>query len=510
MIYINISDSSVEYIRTEKNILGREKIVDSGRKILAENLIKSGMIADFKNLISSLRELNLSLQEPKNNLVSAVISDESAVLRRFNLPVTSESQLQISILDEAKKVLKGDPANYENFYRIISRGDNQQILYAAIPISTVESYSQFFQTLGLKLVYLTTASFALTNLLSAPIIKSDSGLLYCYLASKKLYFTLFDKNGPIEYLISDGSSNLTGSSILKIKSKIETEKQITVGHLVLFGKNYLDVDIKSLTQELNLKIIRLDDIYSQDRMVRSIEFDSRGIPQVLFIHVLALYTCLRSSLTPNFALDIDKKSQIEYKELNDQEDKRVLTETIIEKSPAINIPSDEEDKLVEYKKTKINIMMPKLKFIIIPIILVLIIILGIILFSSQGKNFPIPFLSTPTLTPTPTPTPSLTPTPTIDPNLKRSDIKLAVQNGTQTTGLAKDVADSLEKLGYKNVGKSNADRDDYEQTVLRIKGEKKNYLQIILADLREKTENPTVEALTEDNNFDLIIILGKK
>ena len=115
MFYINISETSVEFIQTSKNIIGQESIMNCGRKIITENLIKSGLIADIKSLKTAFSEIRLEASgDSKDNCACVVINDEAAYMCRFKISDGADNQLQLEILDEAKNFLKADPSSFEN------------------------------------------------------------------------------------------------------------------------------------------------------------------------------------------------------------------------------------------------------------------------------------------------------------------------------------------------------------------------------------------------------------
>ena len=85
-----------------------------------------------------------------------------------------------------------------------------------------------------------------------------------------------------------------------------------------------------------------------------------------------------------------------------------------------------------------------------------------------------------------------------------------MENGTDKIGFAKETAVYLEGLGYKILSKSNADKDDYEKTIIMITETKKNYLPLVISDLRDKFDTSSVESLDKDSKYDIVLILGKK
>jgi hypothetical protein len=122
------------------------------------------------------------------------------------------------------------------------------------------------------------------------------------------------------------------------------------------------------------------------------------------------------------------------------------------------------------------------------------------------------------VTPSPTPKASPTPakgTPTPTPKggsssvLDRSDLSVAVQNGSGTAGAATKASDALKKLGYDVVSSGNADNFDYTDVTIQVKGTKKAYLQQLKDDL---SDDYTIGSATSDytgTDADALIIIGK-
>jgi hypothetical protein len=192
----------------------------------------------------------------------------------------------------------------------------------------------------------------------------------------------------------------------------------------------------------------------------------------------------------------------------------------VEQKTDITLPADETNTnipaplmaqpVLEYKKTVMDQILEKKKLLIIFGVVFVVIVMGALGWGVASKNS-MPFFTAPTMTPTPTPTilPTQTPIPTIDVKLKRTDISVTVQNGTSTSGYAKEIGDLLEKKGYKNVGKTNADTDTYEKTILKIKEAKKNYLPLLFSDLKDKFNLTESTMLDASSSSDVILILGK-
>jgi len=68
----------------------------------------------------------------------------------------------------------------------------------------------------------------------------------------------------------------------------------------------------------------------------------------------------------------------------------------------------------------------------------------------------------------------------------------------------------LENAGFEDIKTGNADNFDYDQTQIRIKQEKENYLSALVSALSDYPIASSTSVLKEDDPFDAVIILGKE
>lgn len=122
-------------------------------------------------------------------------------------------------------------------------------------------------------------------------------------------------------------------------------------------------------------------------------------------------------------------------------------------------------------------------------------------------------------TDTPVPTSATTPSPTTKPTtspvdsatgLDRSELSIAVQNGSGTVGAASKASDFLKGLGYKVVSVGNADAFDYQDVIIQVKNEKKDYLSLLQKDLGTEYSVGTISSqLSSSESADARVIIGK-
>ena len=126
----------------------------------------------------------------------------------------------------------------------------------------------------------------------------------------------------------------------------------------------------------------------------------------------------------------------------------------------------------------------------------------------------------PTDTPAPSPTGALEPTVTptskaVNPvdsatGLDRSTLSVEVQNGSGETGVASKGSDVLKGFGYKVIGTGNADNFDYQNTTIKVKSTKTNFLSLLKKDLGfSYTVGSTSADLASSSTADALVIVGK-
>ncbi|MEX2013257.1 MAG: LytR C-terminal domain-containing protein [Candidatus Levyibacteriota bacterium] len=126
---------------------------------------------------------------------------------------------------------------------------------------------------------------------------------------------------------------------------------------------------------------------------------------------------------------------------------------------------------------------------------------------------------TETETPTPTATPTSTATPTTAPTsnpvdsatgLNRSNLSIAVQNGSGVTGAAATARDYLNSLGYDVVSIGNAVSSDFQNVTIQVKSTQSNFLALLKKDLEEKyTVGVASSDLSSTSSAEALVVIGK-
>lgn len=116
----------------------------------------------------------------------------------------------------------------------------------------------------------------------------------------------------------------------------------------------------------------------------------------------------------------------------------------------------------------------------------------------------------------PTPTSDLSfvsspsPEATSGANIDKSSAKIRILNGSGKAGAASSAKDFLEGLGYKVASVGNADKYDFEQTVLRFKASFSDFEAALTSDMSSKYSVTSGESLESTDSADIEVILGSK
>lgn len=528
MIYINITDASVEIIQTSKGLLNREeKITACSRKVLSVGVTLAVAISE---------SLKTAYPSPiVQNQARVVIPDREIIINRLNTePGKNDPE---EVISQAKKILPLDISAYENYYKEIP-GNTHNILFTALPLSVIKSYAEILKSCGLTMNFLSSSAFSVYALLK-PRIQDKENLIYLHFA-ENLHFQVFDKEGPLAVYDKKTTAKNFNADLKTFIKKINQDHPAASSKLIFAGEKSLEIGKEELESHTGVSVLKIGTVLDEILASQKINIDTGGVPLIYFDRVIGLINLAKMTDVPNFAVDIKNIDHLDLAKIREPvkmapvvPQESTEKENELDKSPEIpenpppavkmEVEEKEEPKLVppvspqslvnqniiEYSKPSLGSFFKNRILLIILFAAVSFLLFGGFLIIGQSQ-MKLPFISSPTVTPTVIPSPTITPTPTIDPALKRSDIKISVLNGTDKSGFAKENSEKLTTLGYKNIDLGNADRDDYSSTVIRIKDSKKNYLSLIINDLMNDFDTSTLDSLSEDDKSDVIIVLGLK
>lgn len=142
---------------------------------------------------------------------------------------------------------------------------------------------------------------------------------------------------------------------------------------------------------------------------------------------------------------------------------------------------------------------------LIPLIVIILLVVagvGAFIFMGNGSKTASDAEGTPTVAPTEEPLPT-------EEEVDLKAYKIQVLNGTEVAGEAGKLKTALEKAGYEVAGTGNADKTTYTKTIVQAKESvKSGFLSKLKSELENTYELGTDEILKDDNDNDVVVIIG--
>ncbi len=194
---LDISDFSLKIVKIKK---GKEflELESFGETEIAPGIIKKGEIKKQEELTKVIKKaiLDVKGKKIKTKYVICSLPEEKAFLQVIKMPRMSKQDLKSAILYEAENYI---PLPVEKVYldfQVIPFADNSkeiEVLIAALPKKSVDSYISCFKKAGLQPLCLEIESLAITRALIKDKI-SDKTVLLIDLGLTKTGFIIFSRN----------------------------------------------------------------------------------------------------------------------------------------------------------------------------------------------------------------------------------------------------------------------------------------------------------------------------
>ena len=183
---LDISNLSLKIIKLKK----RRKFFDLasfGEADIKPGIIKQGEIKKEKDLVKIIRDAYSEIkgEKLKTKYVVASLPEEKAFLQVIQMPIMSKQDLQSAVVYEAENYI---PLPIEKVYlsfQVIPPArnhlDHLDVLIAALPKQTVDTYVSCFKKAGLKPIALEVESLAVSRALiknettASPVLLIDLG-----------------------------------------------------------------------------------------------------------------------------------------------------------------------------------------------------------------------------------------------------------------------------------------------------------------------------------------------
>ncbi len=168
LVGLDIGSGAIKLVQLERAGKGYQ-LQKLGLKPLDSELIVDGTIMDAGRVIEIIREL-VTEQEIKTTDVAFSVSGHSVIVKKIQLPVMSESELEESIKWEAEQYIPFDINDVNIDFSIIEPDDSQEVkdqmdvLLVAVKREKLSEYTSIVMEAGLQPVIVDVDAFTLENM----------------------------------------------------------------------------------------------------------------------------------------------------------------------------------------------------------------------------------------------------------------------------------------------------------------------------------------------------------
>ena len=475
MLYLALDSNQIRILSLKKSLMNQYRS-SFFTKNYQTDLIKKGEIVNLDFIASAVKEALIALpdNQGKDKEVILILPQDCFLFLKSQVPKDmAASALSAFVKDKIKTELKVDIDDYIADYSLTGTQDKNYLSFFAIEKKLLLTYKNALELIDLKIINIVPETLAYYKLFEKAL-RPDKQEIISYVSYQKnqLKGYFYDTFGLLnkEAIFAELNEKKTIQTVLKNMADEYAKKDKKINRLILSGK------------------------------------ESENIRQDTFTKAVGIWTNPLKRIIPNFYQDY-------LKMLVAQDQTLPILEADVCLGAFIFIRENKKFSL--YKKglftKKIALKIPFKKELLVVLITAIISFL-IFYFVSQLKiqplNIKLPELAK-TSKVTPTLVPTKTPSPTPTPAFKKADLKIKILNGTGITGKAGDTKKILTDDKYGEILTGNADKTDYEKTIIKTKKEYNAAYAMISSTLKEYVNNPQTDLLDDKEAADIIIIIGK-
>jgi len=169
LIGIDIGSSSVKVVQL-KDVRGGYQLVNLGMAMLPPEAIVDNAIMDSSSLVSVIRDL-VESHRIKTKNVATSISGHSVIIRKIQLPIMTEEEMEASIQWEAEQYIPFEISEVNLDFQILGPDANDSsqmnVILVAAKKDFVNDYVALFKECGLNPLVMDVDCFAVANVFEA-------------------------------------------------------------------------------------------------------------------------------------------------------------------------------------------------------------------------------------------------------------------------------------------------------------------------------------------------------
>lgn len=482
MIFIALDTKQIKLFLLKKTLLGQFE-VDFFEKQHEVALLENGMVQSVDVLASAIKEGLTHLSSNQEKEVALVLPQQSFHYLKVDVPADiAQSAVLSFVQDKARAAFQFDldECHYDYFSK--ENGGLTQVSFFAIEKDKINAFAETLSLLGLKLMSVIPDSLSYFKLFEKTLrAEKRENIFYVKYEKNRVDGFLYDSGGMLDSKkwTKDIDEPETIESVLKAKAAELEEKSQKLNRIILSGEQSENVRQDTFTKDVGVWTNPLKRIVPNfyDEYVKMLV-----VPPGKIFPLLTYDTCFGAFIFANenkqFQL-LKKGGKIKISKRHESGGG----------GPRRGFPLFRKEVLIFIAAFGISFF-------------------AFVALTRSNFKFSLPSMTKASPTPTPPPpTPEPTAIPT--PGVKKEEVKINVQNGSGTGGVAATARAALRKAGFAEILTENADNFDYTTTEIQIKKGFESFTEDLKKALAEGgAASPKVSALGDDETSDVNIILG--
>ena len=259
-VALDIGSSSIKMVETaiDKNDY---RVLKVGILPLPANAIQNNMVVDPKPVVETIQQLIRENGVKSTQAISAV-PGRAVIMKKIQLPMQEESELEANIEFEANNVIPESLENVNLDYQVLNYldgGSRMEVLVVAVKKEIVNSYTEAIQEAGLSPSIMDVDYFAMENMYEAnyPVEEGGGSVGLIHVGSRSTSINLlhnglstFTSDLPMggeeytENLKREFNLSSEAAETLKITGVLDDKKGLNIGPILKANSENLAEEIR--------------------------------------------------------------------------------------------------------------------------------------------------------------------------------------------------------------------------------------------------------------------------
>lgn len=266
LLALDIGSTSIKMVETVMDKSGY-RVLSLGMLPIPTNAIQNNMVADAKTVADTIRQLVKENKVRTTQVVSS-IPGRAVIMKKIQMPMQEESELEANIEFEANSVIPERMENVNLDYQVldlVDGGSKLDVLLVAVKKEIVNSYVEAIKDAGLVPVVMDVDYFALENMYQANYTDDPPGgvIGLIHVGARYTSITLI-QNGVFTFTgdLPIGGDEFTDRVRRELKLSLEAaETYKTTGLLAGGAGGNLGAILQTASEDFSAEIHRTVSLY---------------------------------------------------------------------------------------------------------------------------------------------------------------------------------------------------------------------------------------------------------